>query len=83
MGLLRLLVVDDEDIITDGLYEVFQRWMPDKLDVCKAYSAKEALNWLQRTRIDIVITDISMPGMSGWNCLMKSSCIGHGAKSSS
>ncbi|MGG4143121.1 response regulator [Paenibacillus algorifonticola] len=63
--MLRLLVVDDEDIITDGLYEVFQRWMPDKLDVCKAYSGKEALNWLQRTRIDIVITDISMPGMSG------------------
>ncbi|WP_338551912.1 helix-turn-helix domain-containing protein [Paenibacillus sp. KS-LC4] len=63
--MLRLLVVDDEDIITDGLYEVFQRWMPDRLDVCKAYSGKEALNWLQRTRIDIVITDISMPGMSG------------------
>ncbi|ANY68651.1 DNA-binding response regulator [Paenibacillus sp. BIHB 4019] len=63
--MLRLLVVDDEDIITDGLYEVFQQWMPDKLDVCKAYSGKEALNWLKRTRIDIVLTDISMPGMSG------------------
>lgn len=63
--MLRLLIVDDEDIITDSLYEVFYRLLPEKLDVCKAYSAKEALQWMSRTRIDIVLTDISMPGMNG------------------
>ncbi|MDQ6417847.1 response regulator [Paenibacillus sp. LHD-117] len=61
----RLLIVDDEEIITDGLYEVFHQLLPESLDICKAYSAKEALNWLARTRIDIVLTDIRMPGMSG------------------
>ncbi|SDW04097.1 response regulator [Paenibacillus sp. PDC88] len=61
----RLLIVDDEEIITDSLYETFARLMPDQLDVCKAYSAVEALNWMQRTRIDIILTDIRMPGMSG------------------
>ncbi|TFE27503.1 response regulator transcription factor [Cohnella luojiensis] len=61
----RLLIVDDEEIITDSLYEVFAKLMPDELDVCKAYSATEALNWMSRTRIDIVLTDISMPGMNG------------------
>lgn len=61
----RLLIVDDEEIITDGLYEAFYKWMPDKLDVCRAYSGKEALDWMSRTRIDIVLTDIRMPGMSG------------------
>lgn len=61
----RLLIVDDEEIITDSLYEVFSQLMPEDLDVCKAYSAKEALKWLSRTRIDIVLTDIRMPGMSG------------------
>lgn len=61
----RLLIVDDEDIITDGLYEVFNRYHPERLDVCKAYSAKEALGWMSRTRIDIVLTDIAMPGMNG------------------
>lgn len=61
----RLLIVDDEEIITDSLYETFSRHMPDRLDVCKAYSAMEALTWMRRTRIDIVLTDIRMPGMSG------------------
>lgn len=61
----RLLIVDDEEIITDGLYEVFKQLLPDKLDVYKVYSAKSALEWLSRTRIDIVLTDIRMPGMSG------------------
>lgn len=61
----RLLIVDDEDIITDALYEVFKRILSESLDVCRAYSAKEALDWLSRTRVDIVLTDIRMPGMNG------------------
>ncbi|MCC3372041.1 response regulator [Cohnella sp. REN36] len=61
----RLLIVDDEEIITDSLYEVFSRLMSDQLDVCKAYSAAEALDWMSRTRIDVVLTDIRMPGKSG------------------
>ncbi|URN93126.1 MAG: response regulator [Candidatus Pristimantibacillus lignocellulolyticus] len=61
----RLLIVDDEEIITEALYEVFNQSMSDELDICKAYSATEALNWLARTRVDIVLTDIRMPGMSG------------------
>jgi len=60
-----LLIVDDEEIITEALYEVFNQSMRDELDICKAFSAKEALTWLARTRIDIVLTDIRMPGMSG------------------
>jgi len=61
----RMLIVDDEEIITDSLYEVTRKLLPDELDVCKAYSAREALAWLSRTRIDIVLTDIRMPGMNG------------------
>ncbi|MGF9696864.1 response regulator transcription factor [Paenibacillus sp. MABNR03] len=61
----RLLIVDDEEIITDALYETFARYMPDRLDVYKAYSASEALAWMERSRIDIVLIDIRMPGMNG------------------
>src|SRR5690625_1581908 len=61
----RILIVDDEQLITDALYDVIRQLMPDELDVYKAYSGKEALEWMNRTRIDIILTDISMPGISG------------------
>lgn len=65
----RLLIVDDEAIITDGLYEVFQGLKEPELDVYKAYSGIGALELLNRTRIDIVLTDIRMPGMDGLQLL--------------
>lgn len=61
----RLLIVDDEEIITDTLYEVLSQKFENRLEIYKAYTAKEALNWLHSTRIDIVLTDIKMPGMNG------------------
>jgi len=60
----RLLIVDDEEMITDGLYETLSGCGLD-LDLCKAYSGREALNWLHRTRVDIVLSDIRMPGIDG------------------
>lgn len=60
----RLLIVDDEEMITDGLYETLSRCGLD-LDLCKAYSGREALDWLHRTRVDIVLSDIRMPGIDG------------------
>src|SRR5690606_9379633 len=44
---------------------VFSQLKSEELDIYKAFSAKEVLSWLSRTRIDIVLTDIRMPGMSG------------------
>ncbi len=67
----RLLIVDDEAIIADGLYEVFQGLKDIELDVYKAYSGLDALHHLNRTRIDIVLTDIRMPGMDGLQLLEK------------
>ncbi|MDI4646985.1 helix-turn-helix domain-containing protein [Cohnella hashimotonis] len=64
----RLLIVDDEEMITDGLYETLSRCNLD-LDLCKAYSGREALDWLHRTRVDIVLSDIRMPGIDGMQLL--------------
>lgn len=56
-----MVVDDDRDIvrlITDGLrYEQF--------DVLPAYSGKEALELMERQRVDYLILDIMMPGMDG------------------
>lgn len=60
----RMLIVDDEEIITDGLFEIFNHLELD-LDLYKAYSGEEALQWMKRSRFDIVLTDINMPEMNG------------------
>jgi two-component system, response regulator YesN len=61
---IRMLIVDDEEIITDGLFDVFSQLNLD-LDLYKAYSGEEALDWMNKTRVDIVLSDIRMPGMDG------------------
>ncbi|MBM7564261.1 response regulator [Paenibacillus sacheonensis] len=61
----RVLIVDDEKYSVDGLYEMLHEVEHIELDVYKAYSAKQALAWLERTKIDIVLCDIQMPGMNG------------------
>lgn len=61
----RLLIVDNEEIIVNHLYEIFRGMDHLDLDVYKAYGGEEAIEWLNRTRIDIVLTDIDMPDIDG------------------
>jgi len=65
----RLLIVDDEAIITDGIAEIMNGLGIPGLEICKAYSGTEALDWLNSTRIDIVLSDIRMPELDGLELL--------------
>ncbi|MFU1794066.1 response regulator transcription factor [Paenibacillus azoreducens] len=67
----RLLIVDDLPIIVDGLLELFEQTVHLPLHVMKAYSGEEALEILKNNKIDIVISDIKMPGTSGIELLQK------------
>ncbi|NCN27100.1 response regulator [bacterium] len=58
----RIIVVDDESDILDILRENLER---PNLDVLTAQSGKEALKLLKMAPIDIVISDVMMPEMSG------------------
>ena len=60
----RVLIVDDEPIIVSGLLSALEE-SPLDMDLYSAYSGEEALNILARTRMDIVISDMCMPGMDG------------------
>jgi len=62
--MVKILVVDDEPIITDGLYALLCQACDD-YNVYKTYSASEALALLDSIRMDIVLSDIKMPGMDG------------------
>lgn len=65
----KLMIVDDEAFIADGLYRTFLNLPDISLDVYRSYSAKSALATLDQYRMDIVITDINMPGLSGLDML--------------
>lgn len=60
----RLLIVDDEPFILDGLCDLFESG-ESRFDVYRASGADEALSLLSKARMDIVITDICMTGIDG------------------
>ncbi|CAI6084076.1 response regulator [Cohnella sp. JJ-181] len=61
----RLLIVDDEPSIADGLYNLFRSADELSLEVYKAYDGLEALQLAGRLRVDVLLSDIEMPGLNG------------------
>lgn len=62
---MKLMIVDDDDQIREGMAYGIQ-W--DNFGIVKVIclkNGKEALQHLEEEYFDIVITDISMPVMSG------------------
>lgn len=60
-----MMIVDDEPNILDGLYEFFVKADFKDLEIIKVHSADHAIDWLNTVKIDIVLSDICMPGMDG------------------
>jgi two-component system, cell cycle response regulator len=58
----QILIVDDDDAIRDAMSEFIE--MAGYYS-CTAASAEEALNLLESGSIDVVITDIMLPGIDG------------------
>ena len=63
-----ILVADDEKNIREGLREAL---MLDGYDVLLAADGKEALGTLERGEVDLVISDLKMPRLSGEELLRK------------
>jgi DNA-binding NtrC family response regulator len=61
----RILLVDDDETIRDTLYELLSENY-----ICQtAETAEKALARLEADEYDVVLTDISMPGLSGLELL--------------
>ena len=56
-----ILIVDDDDAVRDVLYDLFS----DEHMCHAAATAEQALAFLREQTYDAVLTDISMPGLSG------------------
>ena len=62
----RILVVDDDRIILDSLGEFLRL---EGYDVSAAVSFKEAMHLVDVDRVDLVISDVNMPGGNGFELL--------------
>lgn len=68
MTMKKVLIVDDEEDMLWMLQRNLDNGIPN-IETFAAQSGNEALDILKETDIDLVITDINMPGMSGLELL--------------
>ena len=66
MGAIRLLIVDDDVATSESLEEFFHQ---DGFLCTQAETGAAALEALKRTPVDVVISDIRMDGMNGFELL--------------
>src|SRR5215472_7208955 len=60
--LQRILVVDDDHLVADTLALIFEK---NSFEAMATYSGEEALECLHRFSPDLLLCDITMPGMDG------------------
>jgi two-component system response regulator VicR len=60
----KIMVVDNEPDIVDLTRTVLEL---GGYNVVAAYSGEECLRLLEKEKVDLVLLDIMMPGMSGWD----------------
>ncbi len=60
----KIMVVDNEPDIVDLTRTVLEL---GGYTVVPSYSGEEALRRLEKEKVDLVLLDIMMPGMSGWD----------------
>ncbi|RYY69751.1 MAG: response regulator transcription factor [Chitinophagaceae bacterium] len=64
MNKIRIAIADDHQIIIDGLVSLLAKY-PQLEIVATANSAMSMLELLKKTTVDILLTDVMMPGMNG------------------
>lgn len=66
--MIDILIADDHELIREGLKKILKK-EPDMQVVGEARNAQEAFELVRNRKLNIVLLDISMPGMSGLDAL--------------
>lgn len=61
---IRVMIVDDHNLVREGLRAMFDSTREIEV-VAEAGSGEEAVDMVERFQPDVVLMDISMPGMNG------------------
>ncbi|MHB8575554.1 MAG: response regulator transcription factor [Dehalococcoidia bacterium] len=62
----RILIVDDDSSIRDFVQQALR---DEGYDVLQAASGTEALSILEATHLHLILLDVRMPGVDGWQVL--------------
>lgn len=63
--MIKVMIVDDEPYIRQGI-QILINWVQYGFEICgEAANGKEAIELLKDMNVDLIITDIKMPEMSG------------------
>jgi len=61
----KVLIVDDHEIVREGIRRLLTSSRPD-WEICgEASDGKQAIDAVERLKPDVVVLDITMPGMNG------------------
>jgi len=69
-NLKKVLIVDDEETLTWSMARSLSK-DKDNYEVLIANNGREALNFLEKNKIDLVISDIRMPDINGLDLLVR------------
>ena len=69
-GVIRVAIVDDQRLFVDGLARILSI-QPDMEVVGRAHTGEEAVELCLREEPDVVLMDLSMPGMGGTSATRK------------
>lgn len=64
----NILVIDDEESVRNALQETLERL---GYTVVTTSSGEQGLNILKEGNVDLIVTDLAMPGLSGWDVAIK------------
>ena len=66
--MLTILIADDHAVVREGLKQILTE-LEDSVSLAEASHGQEVLEKINQSRFDIILLDISMPGMNGLEIL--------------
>jgi DNA-binding NarL/FixJ family response regulator len=73
---VRILIADDHEVVREGVRTILSKARP-QWEICgEAISGRQAIDAAASLRPDIILLDITMPGMSGLEAAAKISGLG-------
>lgn len=68
---IRILLVDDHDLVLQGLKRIVECSLPEIKNVCTASSGQEALLLIASQRFNLFVLDIELPDISGMDIIVR------------